>query len=237
MEQREQNASNPRSWSGQPSLTARDLQDVLYGIRVPIVLLDSDMTIRFFTPEMSRCFNLVETDMGMPLWDRMGLAPDKALVTDAGHVMQSLEPVEREIESLGGVQYIRRIFPFLSGRCEIAGAVVTFVDISHQKRTAGTLECARAQAEASNAAKSRSLTAACHDLRRRNDDTANRTPCFTRRQQQVMQRVLAGHPSKNIALDLGISRRTVESHRASIMKKAGVRSLPALARLAITGGW
>jgi DNA-binding NarL/FixJ family response regulator len=40
-------------------------------------------------------------------------------------------------------------------------------------------------------------------------------------------------PSKNIASDLGISQRTVENHRASIMKKAGVRSLPALARLAL----
>jgi two-component system CheB/CheR fusion protein len=47
-----------------------------------------------------------------------------------------------------------------------------------------------------------------------------------------MLRVLAGHPSKNIAADLNISQRTVENHRASIMKKTGSRSLPALARLA-----
>ena len=45
--------------------------------------------------------------------------------------------------------------------------------------------------------------------------------------------VLAGHPSKNIAADLGISQRTVETHRASIMKKTGTKSLPALARLAL----
>jgi two-component system CheB/CheR fusion protein len=45
--------------------------------------------------------------------------------------------------------------------------------------------------------------------------------------------VLAGHPSKNIAADLGISQRTVENHRAEIMRRTATRSLPALARLAI----
>ena len=54
------------------------------------------------------------------------------------------------------------------------------------------------------------------------------------RQLDVMGMVLAGHPSKNIAADLGISQRTVENHRASIMRKTGARSLPALARLALT---
>jgi len=56
---------------------------------------------------------------------------------------------------------------------------------------------------------------------------------LTARQHQVMVMVLAGHPSKNIAADLGISQRTVENHRASIMKKSGAKSLPALARLAL----
>jgi len=52
-----------------------------------------------------------------------------------------------------------------------------------------------------------------------------------------MELVLAGHPSKNIAADLGISQRTVESHRAAIMKKTGSKSLPALARLALAAAW
>jgi two-component system CheB/CheR fusion protein len=49
-----------------------------------------------------------------------------------------------------------------------------------------------------------------------------------------MDMVLAGHPSKNIASDLGISRRTVENHRAAIMQKTGAKSLPALARMAMS---
>jgi DNA-binding NarL/FixJ family response regulator len=61
---------------------------------------------------------------------------------------------------------------------------------------------------------------------------ANLTP----RQREIMELVLAGHPNKIIAADLGISQRTVENHRASIMKKTGAKSLPALVRLAMIAG-
>jgi len=53
------------------------------------------------------------------------------------------------------------------------------------------------------------------------------------RQTQILHLVLAGHPSKNIAADLNISQRTVENHRAAIMRRTGATSLPALARMAI----
>ncbi len=64
-------------------------------------------------------------------------------------------------------------------------------------------------------------------------DAATHIKELTPRQHQVMDMVLAGHPSKNIAVDLHISQRTVENHRALIMKKTGAKSIPALARLAL----
>jgi two-component system, chemotaxis family, CheB/CheR fusion protein len=62
---------------------------------------------------------------------------------------------------------------------------------------------------------------------------AAKITALTRRERQVMELVLAGKHSKNIAFDLGISQRTVETHRARIMKKTGSRSIAALARLAL----
>jgi len=68
------------------------------------------------------------------------------------------------------------------------------------------------------------------------EDAANRFRSLTQRQREIMALVLAGQPSKNIAADLGISQRTVENHRAEIMKRTGAKSLPALARLIAAAG-
>ena len=65
------------------------------------------------------------------------------------------------------------------------------------------------------------------------ENAAKQVGTLTTRQREIMDMVLAGHPSKNIAADLNISQRTVENHRASIMKRTGTKSLPALARLAL----
>jgi DNA-binding CsgD family transcriptional regulator len=71
----------------------------------------------------------------------------------------------------------------------------------------------------------------------RRDSTANHLAGLTPRQRQVMELVLAGQSSKNIAADLGISQRTVENHRAAIMKRTGSTCLPALARMALAAAW
>ncbi len=65
------------------------------------------------------------------------------------------------------------------------------------------------------------------------ETAASQIAGLTPRQREIMELVLAGQPSKNIAADLRISQRTVENHRAAIMEKTGATSLPALARLAL----
>jgi DNA-binding CsgD family transcriptional regulator len=65
------------------------------------------------------------------------------------------------------------------------------------------------------------------------NDLRARFALLTPRQREIMKLVVAGCPSKVIAADLGISRRTVENHRAAIMKRTGATSLPALAQLAL----
>jgi DNA-binding NarL/FixJ family response regulator len=59
---------------------------------------------------------------------------------------------------------------------------------------------------------------------------------LTQRERDVLTRVARGLPNKEIASELGISVRTVESHRDSLMRKTGLRNVAALTRLALETG-
>lgn len=54
---------------------------------------------------------------------------------------------------------------------------------------------------------------------------------LTPRERQVLDLVVAGRANKVVAIELGISERTVELHRARGMRKMGARSLPELTRM------
>jgi FixJ family two-component response regulator len=51
------------------------------------------------------------------------------------------------------------------------------------------------------------------------------------RQRRVLEGILAGKPNKAIAFDLGVSIKTVETHRARVMEKFDVKSLAELVRM------
>jgi two-component system response regulator DctR len=75
--------------------------------------------------------------------------------------------------------------------------------------------------------------------RRRSDASraanAARMALLSVREREVLERVLAGKPSRRIAEELFISVKTVEFHRARIMQKLDVASAAELFRLCLAG--
>jgi FixJ family two-component response regulator len=61
---------------------------------------------------------------------------------------------------------------------------------------------------------------------------AGRLAGLTRRQREVMERIVAGQLNKQIAFDLGTSEQNIKQHRMQIMRKMGVDSFAQLVRVA-----
>jgi len=65
-------------------------------------------------------------------------------------------------------------------------------------------------------------------------DVQDRYESLTPREKEVMRDVVRGHANKVIAMDLNLSQRTVEIHRARAMEKMQARSLAELVKLAMS---
>ena len=59
---------------------------------------------------------------------------------------------------------------------------------------------------------------------------------LTSREREVLQLVAEGNPNKLVAADLGISIKTVEKHRQSVMDKLDLHDTASLTRYAISAG-
>ena len=59
---------------------------------------------------------------------------------------------------------------------------------------------------------------------------------LTSREREVLLGIVRGHTNQQIATDLGISHRTVETHRESLMRKLEIRTVAELTRFAIEAG-
>jgi len=67
-------------------------------------------------------------------------------------------------------------------------------------------------------------------------DIERRLELLTPREREVLEQLVIGRSNKAIALELNISPRTVEIHRARVMEKMAASSLPELVRLALAVG-
>jgi FixJ family two-component response regulator len=75
-----------------------------------------------------------------------------------------------------------------------------------------------------------------HDLRQRaqlkaHDELSRRVATLTPREREIADRLVAGQANKVVAIELGLSERTVEVHRARIMSKMEVRGIAQLVQI------
>jgi len=73
-------------------------------------------------------------------------------------------------------------------------------------------------------------------LERPADAKAEAASPLTPRQRETLQLIAEGHSTKEIAHRLGVSVKTIESHRSQIMERLGIRDVAGLVRYAVRTG-
>jgi DNA-binding NarL/FixJ family response regulator len=68
------------------------------------------------------------------------------------------------------------------------------------------------------------------------ETTLSDNSCLTNREREILQLIAEGESTKGIAFKIGVSIKTVETHRQQIMKKLNLHSVAELTRYAIREG-
>jgi len=111
-----------------------DLHNLIASSEIATVFVDSGMCIKRFTPQASKLFSLIASDVGRSLLDITNRLNYGELAADAQSVFKDLRVIEREITTTDQQRLFARILPYRTTNDKIEGAVLTFFDVTALKQ-------------------------------------------------------------------------------------------------------
>ena len=115
------------------SQSTSDFSNLINSTDIATVFLDRSFRVHTFTPAASRLFNLIPADSGRPISDITHRLKTDDLLIDAEKVLETLQPIEREVVSTDRRIYSMRVLPYRTAEDRINGVVLTFTDITKRK--------------------------------------------------------------------------------------------------------
>lgn len=116
-----------------------DLRNLLESTQIATIFFDNDLKVRSFTPAATDIFHLLESDLGRPIEHLGSRVSYPDLSEDVRKVLTKLGTAEREVASRDGAHYIARVHPYRSVDNFIAGAVLTFLDVTNTVKAEAAL--------------------------------------------------------------------------------------------------
>ena len=121
-----------------------DLNNLLTSTGIGTVYVDHLLRIQRFTPAATEIINLIQTDVGRPVAHIVSnLLNYEDLIKDVTFVLDTLVSKERDVQARNGRWYLMRVQPYRTLENVIEGAVITFVDITSQKKMKAELDESR----------------------------------------------------------------------------------------------
>ena len=125
-----------------------DLNNVLAGIEIPVLLLEKDHRVRRFTPAAGKTLNLIPGDLGRPISDIRFTVDVPDLDQWITEAIEELRVIRREVRDRDGKWYLLSIRPYRTAEDKITGALLALLDIDEFKKAVVLAEDARNYADA-----------------------------------------------------------------------------------------
>lgn len=116
-----------------------DMSNFIISTNIATLFLDSETSIRKFTPAIAQEINVIATDIGRPLGDISHKLKYDGLLADIESVLHTGREIEREVQSHSGKWFAARVLPYRTGDSTIQGAVFTLTDITGLKKMTNEL--------------------------------------------------------------------------------------------------
>lgn len=117
-----------------------DVSNLLNGLNLIVVMLDSNLHIRRFTPAARKTLNLASTDIGRAVIDRMlthlrlpADIPD--LQRTIRQVIETATSKEFELQDRTGHWYLLRIRPYVAVEGKVDGCIIALYDVNEVKQS------------------------------------------------------------------------------------------------------
>ena len=133
--------------NGELNQLNNDLVNLLSSMQMPIVMLDSELRIRRYTPVAEQVLRLIPTDIGRPISDLKLRIDVPDLASMLRGVIHSGEPLKREVRHESDGWFSLRIHPYRSSQERVDGAVLQLLDVNRLKSAMEEVEHARDYAE------------------------------------------------------------------------------------------
>ncbi|MFO8235476.1 MAG: CheR family methyltransferase [Bacteroidales bacterium] len=111
-----------------------DMKNLLDSTDIATLFLDKELNIRRFTPQTTKIFKLIKSDIGRPFTDQASDLIYPEMTEDALEVLRTLVYVEKQIPTKDERWFSVRIMPYRTYSNKIDGLVITFMNITDIKK-------------------------------------------------------------------------------------------------------
>jgi len=111
-----------------------DMNNLLNSTDIATLFLDKELKIRQYTPQSTKIFKLIKSDIGRPFTDLVSDLVYPELVDDATEVLKTLVFIKKQIPTKDQRWFSIRIMPYRTFEDRIDGLVITFFNITDLKQ-------------------------------------------------------------------------------------------------------